>query len=201
MSPEQENKDRRAKVFISYSYDSTDHEAWVVNLASDLAKRGVEIVFDQWDVRLGGNLQMFMEKGLEGASRVVVICTDKYNEKSNNGKGGVGYEKTILTDEIIRDQDTHKFIPILRGVTGIAKTPKCLLGRRYLDMSDDITYESNLEKLANDILNIKNNVVSTMEETRVVIESADEPDKSIHRDIVLESTSFFDGCLDRRFPV
>ena len=42
------------KVFISYSHDSELHKSWVENLAGRLVKNGVDVVFDQWDLRLGG---------------------------------------------------------------------------------------------------------------------------------------------------
>lgn len=85
------------RLFISYSHDDDAHKAWVLKLATRLVNNGVDVVLDQWDMKLGGNLPTFMEKGLTSAVRVLAICTAKFVEKSNEGQGGVGYEKTILT--------------------------------------------------------------------------------------------------------
>ena len=35
---------------------------------------------------------------------VVVVCTDKYVEKANKGMGGAGYEKMIMTAELVKNQ-------------------------------------------------------------------------------------------------
>ena len=163
-------------------------------------KQGIEVVFDQWHVRLGDNLQSFMERGLSDADRVVVVCTDTYNKKVNEGKGGVGFEKIILTDGLVRDQDTHKFIPVIRGATGEPKTPRCLLGRRYLDLSDDSSYEERLNQLADDILD-KNKRAPTSISTQQITGSAEiDSPQGGDRDIVLESSIYFDECFRRAFP-
>ena len=44
-----------------------------------------------------------MVSGLSDADRVLAICTNLYVEKANNGVGGVGYEKMILTAQVMRD--------------------------------------------------------------------------------------------------
>lgn len=116
------------KLFISYSHDSEPHKEWVYQLACKLVENGVDVVLDQWDVRLGSNLVQFMEKGLANSDRVLVLCTDNYNKKSNDGLGGVGYEKNILTGELFLNQGTSKFIPCIRNVSLQMKTPVCLGG-------------------------------------------------------------------------
>lgn len=45
------------KIFISYSHDSLDHKKWVLNLATRLMHAGIDTILDQWDLRLGGDLQ------------------------------------------------------------------------------------------------------------------------------------------------
>lgn len=135
------------KVFISYSHDSDQHREWVYTMACRLVENGVETVLDQWDIQLGSNIMQFMEKGLTNSDRVLVVCTDNYNQKSNGGLGGVGYEKNILTAELFANQDTAKFIPCIRGVAGAVKTPICLGGRAYIDFSDDLKFDQNFKSL------------------------------------------------------
>lgn len=145
------------KVFVSYSHDDDEHKAWVLNLAERLVQKGIEIVLDQWDMQLGSNLPTFMEQGMTVADRVLVICTDNYNRKSNEGRGGVGYEKNILTGELLQDQSTSKFIPCIRGVSTDSKTPTCLSGRLYIDFSYDETFEDQLEELLRELHNVPAN--------------------------------------------
>ena len=41
------------KVFASYSHDSDDHKQWVLKLCTKLVENGVDVMLDQWDIRLG----------------------------------------------------------------------------------------------------------------------------------------------------
>lgn len=139
------------KVFISYSHDSDTHKQWIYKLACRLVENGIDTILDQWDLSLGSNLIKFMEHGLGNSDRVLIVCTDNYNNKSNNGVGGVGYEKTILTAELFLDQDTTKFIPCIRGVTAKLKTPVCLSGRSYIDFSDDTQFDNSFTSLLHEL--------------------------------------------------
>lgn len=142
------------KVFISYSHDSEEHINWVYQLACRLIESGVEVVLDQWDIQLGSNILKFMENGLSNSDRVLVICTNNYNNKSNEGFGGVGYEKNILTAELFQQQDTTKFIPCIRGVTTLAKTPTYLGGRAYIDFTNDSIFAENLKQLLHELFGV-----------------------------------------------
>lgn len=91
------------KVFVSYTYDSPEHEKWVEKLARNLCNPGgVEVIFDKWDARLGDNLPIFMEQVLSNAHLVLCICSDKYVQKANEGLGGAGYEKKIMTQYLMK---------------------------------------------------------------------------------------------------
>lgn len=92
--------DDSPKLFISYSWDSENHKAWVRKLAIDLQKNGVHVYLDQWDAHLGRDLPNYMETCVRECNHVLLICTPKFQEKANSGKRGVGYEKNIVTGEI-----------------------------------------------------------------------------------------------------
>jgi hypothetical protein len=89
------------EVFISYSHDSQDHKLWVLNLATRLRTNGVDAILDQWDLGPGGDLPHFMEQSISRSSRVLMVCTERYVEKANAGTGGVGYEKMIVTSDLV----------------------------------------------------------------------------------------------------
>ena len=141
------------RVFISYSHDSPPHKQWVLKLASDLRANGVDVVIDQWDLSPGDDIPAFMEQGLKTAERVVVVCSEKYVERANNGQGGVGYEKMIVTAELVGNLGTKKFIPIIRG-SGKPPVPTFLGYRLYIDFEDDAKYPSSLETLVRELLNV-----------------------------------------------
>lgn len=141
------------RAFISYSHDSPGHKQWVAKLATDLRMNGVETTLDQWDLRPGDDVARFMEEGLRDAERVVVVCSREYVDRANAGKGGVGYEKAIVSAEIVRDLGTRKFIPIVRGASN-PPVPTFLGYRFYLDFEDDQKYQSAFEALLREILGV-----------------------------------------------
>jgi TIR domain len=139
------------KAFISYSHDSSAHKDWVLKLASDLRAKGVDVVLDQWDLVAGQDVSLFMQRGISEADRVIMICSCAYVTKSEQGVGGVGYERLIVTAEVVNSIDTIKFIPILRGASCSRKTPSFLGPRLYIDFENDSEYELKLIELAREI--------------------------------------------------
>ena len=90
-------------VFISYSHDDSEHKRWVLDLAGHLRANGVDVLIDAWDLSPGDDVPKFMERGVRDVDRVLMICTEKYTSKANDGEGGVGYEAMIVTGELVRD--------------------------------------------------------------------------------------------------
>lgn len=141
------------KVFISYSHDSEDHKSWVFELASRLRKMGVDVIFDQFEARLGSDLFLFMEQGLSQSNRVICICSDNYNLKANAGSSGVGYEKRIICPELLHDSSSAWVIPLVRNCTSLGKVPTFLSGLRYISFDDESKYLNNFYELLRDLHN------------------------------------------------
>lgn len=134
-------------VFISYSHDTKDHKAWVADLGARLRANGIEVVLDQWDTKLGDDLPKFMERGVKHADRVLMVCTEPYVRKVDDGKGGAGYEAMIVTSELVRDQGVNKFIPVIRQTGKDRVMPNCLGARKYVDLSADKDFDEGLREL------------------------------------------------------
>lgn len=138
------------KVFISYSHDSTAHKAWVLTLATRLEGNGVAVTLDQWDLKIGGDLPHFMESGLSDSDRVIVVCTDEYVRKANAMQsGGVGYEKMIITSQIMRDLGSNRVIPIVIN-NEQSNVPTFVATRLWLDFSSE-NYEQSYRQLIADL--------------------------------------------------
>ena len=142
------------KVFISYSHDSPEHKRWVSELAARLRHNGIDVILDQWDLGPGDDITRFMETGLRDSDRVLVICTDTYVSKANAGEGGVGYERMIVTAELIENMGTNKFIPVIRQASGEEKTPTFLATRMYIDLRDEKQFEAEFNKLLHELLQV-----------------------------------------------
>ena len=139
------------KVFISYSHDSPEHKQWVSELAARLRHNGVDAILDQWDLGPGDDITLFMESGLMNSDRVLVICTDTYVSKANAGEGGVGYERMIVTAQLIQNLGTNKFIPVICQASGEEKTPTFLATRMYIDLRDESQFEAEFDKLLHEL--------------------------------------------------
>jgi hypothetical protein len=126
-------------VFISYAWeDGTEQEphcAWVAGLARRIQESGAKVLLDQWNVAPGESLTQFMERSIEVADVVVVICTPAYAAKTRDGSGGVSYEQRIVAAEVLSGRRKLRVIPVLR-LGGNDAIPMFLRGRLYVDARD-----------------------------------------------------------------
>lgn len=89
-----------------------------------------------------------METAITETDRVIVISTDAYVEKANAGFGGVGYEKTIVTAEILsQPKNRRKFVPVVRNVSNEKKLPLFFGSAYYLDLSDGLDTDDRRHQL------------------------------------------------------
>lgn len=134
------------KAFISYSHDSLNHKKWVNELATKMRNNGIDAILDQWELMPGDDLPNFMEKNLESSDYIVMVCTESYVKKANEGKGGVGYEKMIITSNLLQNIDQNKIIPIIRQ-SGTSSTPTFLKTKLYLNFSKSSEFEYSFDEL------------------------------------------------------
>ena len=139
-------------VFVSYSHDSEEHLEWVLQLATRLRSDGVDTILDRWKLSPGQDLAVFMEEGLSSSHRVLCICSQAYVDKADAGRGGVGYEKQIITAELLADLNQDRVIPVIRNNPQTQKLPRFLGSRLYIDFEEDNLYESKYEELLRALL-------------------------------------------------
>lgn len=123
------------KAFISYSWEDEEHRTWVREFATRLRADGIETAIDQWDAVPGDQLPSFMETAIRSNEYVLIVCTPKYKQKSDNRQGGVGYEGDIMTAEVMGKSNHRKFIPILRKGSWPDSAPTWLGGKYFIDLS------------------------------------------------------------------
>lgn len=141
----------RPKIFISYSHDSDKHKEWIEKLATRLEGNGVHVILDQWDVGLGSDLALFMEQGLSSADRVIVVCTEPYVNKANSQRsGGVGYEKMIISSQIMSQLGDNRVIPIVIN-NNLSNPVPVFVGTRLRLYFDENNYEKSYAELIHDL--------------------------------------------------
>lgn len=151
---ENDYEKRTPIVFVSYSHDSPHHKRWVSGFASELRLKGIEVMFDQWDLKYGDDLAAYMSRCVNSADRVLIICTESYVTKANDGRGGVGYEHMIVTGELMQNIGTSKFVPVIRQNSSPACLPIALAGRFYVNMNDGPHAQEEWEKLLRELHNV-----------------------------------------------
>jgi len=134
------------KVFISYSHDSLEHKKWVNELATKMRNNGIDASLDQWELMPGDDLPHFMETHLAKSDKIIMVCTENYVKKANEGKGGVGYEKMIITSNLLQSIDENKIIPIVRQ-SGTSTIPTFLKTKLYLNFSKKSDFEYGFDEL------------------------------------------------------
>jgi hypothetical protein len=140
------------KAFISYSHDSLEHKKWVLELAIRLRNNGIDAIIDQFELKPGDDVPHFMETNLAKADKVLMICSERYVDKANKGEGGVGYEKMIVTSNLLKRIDENKIIPIVRQ-DGEMDLPTFLKSKLYINFSKNDDFEFSYDNLVRTIHN------------------------------------------------
>lgn len=133
-------------VFISYSWDSKEHQDWVLKLSEDLAKNGIYVLLDQY-VEDGSMLPAYMDLGLDRANKVLIIGTEKYRMKCYESSSGVAFEDCIIRNNISQNIGTKKFIACLRQGDFKKSFPIYIGTNKGHDFSKDENYNKEVESL------------------------------------------------------
>lgn len=139
------------KVFISYSWSSPAHQLLVQSWAEQLVADGIDVVLDIYDLKEGHEKYAFMERMVTDSSvtHVLVMCDQKYSEKADGRKAGVGIESQIISKEVYEKVEQSKFIPIVCEFdeSGNPFLPTFLKSRIWIDFSTPDAVNKNWERL------------------------------------------------------
>lgn len=137
------------KVFVTYSWDSKEHQKWVMMMTNTLREKdGIDATLDVYEIEgQTKNLNRMMIDNIHGYDYIVVVMTEEYAKKANNEIGGVGYESTALMDIIKNPQERNKVIFLNRYNGNYNSTiPNFARGYSFIDVSDS-NLEDGYEKL------------------------------------------------------
>ncbi|HEX8070666.1 MAG TPA: SEFIR domain-containing protein [Pyrinomonadaceae bacterium] len=141
-------------VFISYSHDSSAHEARVLALADRLREEeGVAAVIDRYQTAPPEGWQLWMEKQIAAARFVLLVCTETYlrrvMKEETPGKGlGVLWEASIIYSHLYEAGGVNeKFIPVVFEQSDTQFIPRPLKLTTYYEVSTDEGYEKLCRRL------------------------------------------------------
>ncbi len=135
------------KLFISYAWTSEEHKQWVEGLAKRLQDSGVKTDFDTWGLKIGHDINAYIEKMVTDPTitKVIMVVDKNYAKKANTREGGVGTEADIIANEINKDKEQKKFaaIALEKDAKGNLIFPVYWAARRGIDFSDYNDHDSD----------------------------------------------------------
>jgi len=150
-------KEENPSAFFSYSWDNESHKLWVLKLAADIIRKGINVIIDKWDLhKYNNDMHLFMESRIRDSDYIIMVCTPNYAEKANKREGGVGIENTIITGEYYDENKGGKYIPIVRNYSKnlTESLPSYLKTKSAIDFKDDLKYEQKFDELLRRILDV-----------------------------------------------
>ena len=139
------------RVFVSYTHESKENKAWVLKLATDLRKYGVDVILTFGSARTAANLPFSWNMAFATPSVYSWSGTPTYQRKANAATGGVRYECLVVTAEMATNIKTEKFICVLRQGDQDFAIPVFARSRLFIDFRNDADYEERLLELLRDI--------------------------------------------------
>lgn len=141
---------KTTNVFISYSWDGEDHQAWVKGLATDLDKyRELHVTFDLFDLDNFSDKNFFMEKAVQDADIIIIVTTQNYRNKADSRQGGVGIETYLTAIRHWEESEGGGASKILVASREKYSTPFYLKGKFRVDFHDDDLYQKSFSFLLN----------------------------------------------------
>lgn len=139
-------------VFICYYRNEDDSHSstlkqWLIGLSRDLEHYGITVLGDSyWN---GGEEEPVesIERSLQRAGHVLIICTPDYWERARGSVGRAGKEYAWIRKELETNSTTDRFVPVLQAGNRENAVPDCLLDRIGYDLTKK-NYEKNLPSLA-----------------------------------------------------
>lgn len=119
---------------------STSDKPTAARLARDLMSKGVDVFYDEWEIRTGDSIRQKIDEGLAGCTHFGVLLTaDSISRPWVNAEIDAG---------LIRKLDKEcAFLPLRLGLD-VRQMPPLLRGLRSVALDD---YDSGLQVLLNDI--------------------------------------------------
>ena len=145
------------KVFISYSHDSKEHVQRVFEFAKRLRNTGIDAWIDQYEGFPREGWPLWMERQLQAAKRVLIVCTKPYVTRlgehlvPGSGLGG-RWEIRRIYDELYQSgRETAKFIPVVFGAENRQHVPPALSTFTSFDLNREADFQTLLCELRGEL--------------------------------------------------
>ncbi|WP_158534857.1 SEFIR domain-containing protein [Mucilaginibacter hurinus] len=124
------------EVFVTYSWDSREHNEKVISFTNFLRDEGFNAEMDLMhsQAQSAVDFMKMMHQIMTDYKKVIIVLSKGYKQKAEAFQGGVGNEYNL----ILKDMDTHPNKYILVSFDGIHDElfPLYFKGRQVIDLSD-----------------------------------------------------------------
>ena len=135
--------------FISYAWGRAKNKKWALELAIDLRKADVELIFDQWDSGAGKDLNRFIQR-IADTDFVAAVGTPAYLKKykAEDQAPVVAAELTMINTRLAGKRSQREgVIPLLRAGTKAKSFPALFGGQIHLDFRKEPMHFAGLFEL------------------------------------------------------
>ncbi|MCF2138478.1 MAG: toll/interleukin-1 receptor domain-containing protein [Candidatus Lokiarchaeota archaeon] len=134
MSLNKEKEHPIFKIFLSYGRDEYSDDARIIK--EDLERRGHKVWFDDEQLRIGKDWEIYIENGLKECDKVVLLMTPHSMRRPSieNPNSTYGY----CLNEIAKALEKNKIIIPILLVTLVDGPPTSICRIQYLDLRDSV---------------------------------------------------------------
>lgn len=132
------NTEPSKKVFVTYAWENEQHNDTVIAFVNFLREKGYDASMDRKKTQeeTAINFNQMMVDGIRNTDKVIVILSPKYKERADEAKGGVGFEFSIILEQL--KSTNNKFIFVSFGKSHFNDiTPLAISGREILDLKKE----------------------------------------------------------------
>lgn len=142
-------------VFVTYAWEDDDHNDKVISFVDFLRTKGYDATMDQKESQeeTATDFNQMMINGIRNNDKVIIVLSEKYKERADNFKGGVGTEFRIIFEQL--KTYNNKFIFVYWGdMKREDVIPTAIGGREILNLKkdqDENNFNSLFSKLQSEI--------------------------------------------------
>ena len=115
-------------------------------MVDDLRDKDFGVRFKQYQP-LGTEMNYFMMASVKDADKIFLICTPTFEERSDKMKQACGFEALLISNKLVKDITTTKFVPIIRIGKVDETMPICLENRNALILHKNDNYDDKFSML------------------------------------------------------
>lgn len=148
-SPRKRGPMQTAKVMVTYSWDSSDHQEQVISFTQFLRENGFDCDIDVKLVQSQTSIDLIkmMHWAIANYSKIIIVLSKGYKEKAENFLGGVGIEYRLILNDIEKNQNKYILVTLQPMNSGII--PIGFANRDIVDMMKPGSVDKLFRKLMN----------------------------------------------------